>query len=61
MNFTEKVVLVTGAGAGIGRESAILFAKHGAKVAVNSVGPTTGQETVDIIKKNGGQAIFNSR
>ena len=58
LDFTGKVVLVTGGGAGIGRESAILFAKQGAKVAVNSVGPTTGQETVDIIRKNGGDAIF---
>ena len=58
MDFTGKVVLVTGGGAGIGRESAILFAKHGAKVAVNSVGPVTGQETVDMIKANGGDAIF---
>ena len=58
MDFTGKVALVTGGGAGIGRESAILFAKHGAKVAVNSVGPTTGQETVDIIRANGGEAIF---
>ena len=58
MDFTGKVVLVTGGGAGIGRESAILFAEGGAKVAVNSVGPTTGQETVDIIRKNGGEAIF---
>ncbi|MBQ6545252.1 MAG: glucose 1-dehydrogenase [Lachnospiraceae bacterium] len=58
MDFTGKVALVTGGGAGIGRESAILFAKYGAKVAVNSVGPTSGQETVDIIKANGGDAIF---
>lgn len=58
MDFNGKVVLVTGGGAGIGRESSILFAKYGAKVAVNSVGPTTGQETVDLIKAAGGEAIF---
>lgn len=58
MNYEGKVVLITGGGAGIGREAAILFAKYGAKVAVNSVGPTTGQETVDMIRQNGGEAIF---
>ncbi len=58
LDFTGKVVLITGGGAGIGRESAILFAQHGAKVVINSVGPTSGQETVNLIRQKGGEAIF---
>ena len=37
MRFQGKVVLITGAGVGIGRAAAIRFAKEGAQVAVNSV------------------------
>jgi len=58
MDFSGKVVLITGAGAGIGREAAILFAKYGAEVAVNSVELATDQDTVDIINANGGRAIY---
>lgn len=63
-----KVALVTGAGRGIGREEALLLAKHGAKVVVNDLGGSfdgTGkdvgpaQEVVNEIKKLGGDAIAN--
>ncbi|MFC0282895.1 SDR family oxidoreductase [Camelimonas abortus] len=63
-----KVVLVTGAGRGIGREIAILAAKEGAKVVVNDLGGDTegvgadltpAQEVVDIIRSSGGEAIVN--
>ncbi|MCX6000354.1 MAG: glucose 1-dehydrogenase [Chloroflexi bacterium] len=53
-----KVALVTGAGSGIGRATALLFAKEGAKVGVDDSVPAGGRETVAMIKKAGGEAIF---
>lgn len=53
-----KSGLVTAAGAGIRRASAISLAKAGAKVMVSDISVRSGQETVKIIKKNGGQAQF---
>ncbi|MFQ3616926.1 MAG: glucose 1-dehydrogenase [Cyanobacteriota bacterium] len=57
MRLSNKVALITGAGSGIGRESAILFAKEGAQVAVCDVNPSTAAETVSLIKAAGGEAI----
>jgi NAD(P)-dependent dehydrogenase (short-subunit alcohol dehydrogenase family) len=53
-----KVVLITGAGLGMGQAAALLFAKEGAKVAVVDWKPEAGEETVKMIKKAGGEAIF---
>lgn len=53
-----KVALITGAGSGIGRASALLFAKEGAKIVVADFVPEGGHETVKMIKEAGGQAIF---
>ena len=53
-----KVALVTGAGSGIGRESARLFAAEGATVLVTDVDETGGTETVDLITGGGGEASF---
>jgi NAD(P)-dependent dehydrogenase (short-subunit alcohol dehydrogenase family) len=53
-----KVAIVTGAGQGIGRAGAILFAKEGAKVVVNDYAAEGGKETVQMIKKAGGEATF---
>ena len=56
--LANKVALITGAAAGIGRDSALLFAREGAKVVVNDVLVKEGQETVSMIKQAGGEAVF---
>jgi NAD(P)-dependent dehydrogenase (short-subunit alcohol dehydrogenase family) len=53
-----KVALITGAGSGIGRASAILFSREGAMVAVVDRVPAGGQETVNMIRAAHGEAIF---
>lgn len=54
-----KVALITGGGAGIGRASAILFAKEGAKVVVAERDEAAGKETADLINANRpGSALF---
>lgn len=53
-----KVALITGAASGIGRAAALLFAAEGARVAVADMAAAGGQETVDLIKKAGGEARF---
>ena len=64
-----KVVVVTGAGRGIGREMALLAAKEGAKVVVNDLGASVdgegassqqpADEVVELIRKGGGKAVAN--
>ena len=58
MRLEGKIALVTGAGAGIGRETAELFAREGASVVVVDLNAETGQETADRIAQAGGRAIF---
>jgi NAD(P)-dependent dehydrogenase (short-subunit alcohol dehydrogenase family) len=58
MRLKDKVAIITGAGSGIGRASAILFAKEGAKVVVADIACDGGLETVNIIKNNNGEAFF---
>lgn len=58
MRLQNKVALITGAGSGIGREAAVLFAQEGAQVAVCDVNEPGGQETVSLIEAIGGQATF---
>ena len=58
MRLAEKVALITGAGSGIGRESAMLFAAEGARVVVVDVEDKGGEETVAAVKKNGGRAAY---
>ncbi|VAW40519.1 hypothetical protein MNBD_CHLOROFLEXI01-3272 [hydrothermal vent metagenome] len=53
-----KMALITGGGSGIGRETAVLFAKHGAKIAVVDLNSVGGQETVQMIADQGGDAFF---
>src|SRR5437899_227905 len=56
--FQNKVAIVTGATSGIGRASAIAFAQAGAKVVVSGRREKEGQETVDLLKKAGGEGMF---
>jgi len=58
MRFRGKVVLITGAGVGIGRAAAVRFGKEGAKVAINSLTPTNGQETLRLLQEARGQGIY---
>ena len=58
MRLKEKVALITGAGSGIGREAALLFAREGAAVVAVDVAETPGRETASSIEAAGGRARF---
>ena len=53
-----KVAMVTGAGGGIGRASALVFARSGASVLVSDVNDKNGEETVALIREKGGKAAY---
>jgi len=57
MRLKEKVALITGAGSGIGRESALLFAREGARVVAVDLNEKAAQDTVADVAKAGGQAV----
>jgi NAD(P)-dependent dehydrogenase (short-subunit alcohol dehydrogenase family) len=57
-SFVGKVALITGGNAGIGRATAIEFAKHGAKVVITGRREKEGHEVIAEIKAIGGDAIF---
>ena len=56
--FTGKTALVTGAGTGIGRATALDFAEKGASLVIADVDAREADHTVELIKKIGGQATF---
>jgi len=58
--FSNKVVLITGGGSGLGRASAVAFAQEGVRVAVADVNEAGGRESVDLVQKAGGEAFFIS-
>ena len=58
MRVAGKVAIITGAGSGIGRASAVLLAAEGAQVAVVDINQETGRETEALIREGGGRAIF---
>lgn len=54
----DKVAIVTGAGSGIGKAIAELYAKEGAKVVVSDINEQHGNEVAELIKNQGGDAFF---
>lgn len=56
--FRGKVALVTGAGSGIGRATALAFARHGAKVVAVDVAEAAGLETVELARAENTDALF---
>jgi NAD(P)-dependent dehydrogenase (short-subunit alcohol dehydrogenase family) len=58
MRLGDKVALITGASAGIGRETALLFASEGACVVAADVNDAGGSQTVKDIEAQGGKAIY---
>ena len=58
MRLEDKVALITGAGSGIGRESALRFASEGAPVVAVDIADAAGEESVAMIHNQGGEAVF---
>ncbi len=54
----EKVMIVTGASAGIGRAIALVCAREGAKLVLSDLNVVMGEETAALVRKQGGEAIF---
>ncbi|EQB36900.1 hypothetical protein M948_10760 [Virgibacillus sp. CM-4] len=58
MKLKDKVAIITGGGAGIGKETALIFAKEGAKVVFTDINEDSGKRSVDEIKAIGAEATF---
>jgi len=58
MRLTNKIAIITGAGSGQGRAAALTFSREGAKIVVSDWKPELGEETVTLVQKAGGKAIF---
>ena len=61
MKLQNKVAIVTGAGSGVGKAIAELFAREGAKVVVSDINKESAEEVVEGITFTGGTAIAASR
>jgi NAD(P)-dependent dehydrogenase (short-subunit alcohol dehydrogenase family) len=58
MRLEQKTALITGAGSGIGREAALLFASEGGQIVAVDVNDAGGEETVKMIEARGARAIY---
>ncbi|PTY80655.1 short-chain dehydrogenase [Heyndrickxia sporothermodurans] len=58
MRLENKVAIITGGGTGIGKETALLFAKEGAKIVITDINKESGSQAVKDIQANGGEALF---
>ena len=58
MRLKDKVAFITGAGSGVGRATALIFAKEGAKIVIAGIDANAGCQTVDMVKQQGGDAVF---
>ena len=57
MRLADKVVVITGGGAGLGRECALLFAEHGARLVVSDVDEQRAQNAAKAVTEAGGTAV----
>lgn len=58
MRLKDKITIITGAGSGSGRAGALVFSREGAKVVVGDIDAKAGEETANMVKSRGGDAIF---
>ncbi|WP_088011589.1 SDR family NAD(P)-dependent oxidoreductase [Gottfriedia acidiceleris] len=58
MRLKDKIAVITGGASGIGRATAIRFAKEGAKIVIADINEVTGEETLGVIKEQNPEAIF---
>lgn len=56
--FKGKTIVITGAGSGIGRSTAVIFAREGARVVCGDINEASGTETVRLVEAEGSEAIF---